>query len=133
MTKMDPKLEMILRTAEREFGLILDGAIDQAEVDGLSACTVYEGLSHLLAQRVGQIEMIHLESDVKGDNVEKVIDKDLLTRAIGMIQINCIASLTQGMNQVLVSGGHYTIDQLKADIIGAAKKSDDDNGGKTFH
>jgi hypothetical protein len=136
---IDPKLEKLLVNVHEEIGKILDAALLEAEAENLDACAVFEGLGHALASRAGQLEIIHIESDLryKTQDPSAKIDKTLLTKAIGHIQINMIKSLSMGMDEALKTGGHFTLEALKKEIVEATKKvaknDDDSDNGKTFH
>lgn len=135
---MDPKLKKILQDFAHDMAVLVDASIHIGEMQGLDLCKVFDGVAHVIAHRLGQLEIIHIESDLAEKNKSAKIDKDLLTKTIGSTQLNTIYSLMSGMNDALKSGGHYTLDELKKemkeDLKSSGKKnSDDDDGGKTFH
>lgn len=118
--KSDEQVQKILQKVDVGILDILGEAIMAAEDGNVDLCKFFDGLSHILAQRVGHIEMIHLESDLnKGKWLDKnssKITKDDLLKNVGTIQVNAIYSISKGMEDVLTTGGHYTLKQLKEDL-----------------
>lgn len=151
--KTNDQVQKILGKADTGILDVLGEAIMAAEDGNVDLCKFFDGLSHILAQRVGHIEMIHLESDLnKGKWLDKnslKITKDDLLKNVGTIQVNAIYSISRGMEDVLITGGHYTLKQLKEELkndkidtphdlsLQMRKKKDDDStsgsGGETVH
>lgn len=148
--KSDEQVQKILQKVDVGILDILGEAIMTAEDGNVDLCKFFDGLSHILAQRVGHIEMIHLESDLnKGKWLDKnssKITKDDLLKNVGTIQVNAIYSISKGMEDVLTTGGHYTLKQLKEDLKNdqidqphdltlqmKKKPGDGQGGGETVH
>lgn len=139
--KLDPKVKELLSAFSQDIGTLIDQTLVIADSEEFNICQIYDGISHIMAQRLGQLEVLHLESDMKTDDPDKRIDKDLLAKFLSSVQVNAIHSLSMGMNDVLKSGGHYTLDQLKSDIMDSIKNvkvkpssdEDDEGNGRTFH
>lgn len=145
MKQADEELLDLTTSLDRQISTLVSEFLEQRVSDGYSPCNVYTILNDVLAQMVGRLEILHIESDLRGAGKSEQITKDMLIAAIGPIQINVIQSLNQGMEESLKTGGHYTIEDLKNEVVQevteAAKqptlvpKKDDggSNQGPTYH
>jgi hypothetical protein len=135
--KTDPRLVAILKRVGRITSAALDEAVLEAAQKGLDLCEVYDALSHTMAQKVGHIDILHVESDMRTKDPKASITRDELVNIMTISQTNAIHSMTLGVNEALKSGGHYTVDELEADLqkdlakVSSKPKKDGDGG--TFH
>jgi hypothetical protein len=138
MSDKKVEVQQFVKDVDTAIATILDNAITLAIGEGISVCHVYDGLSNVLAQRLGQLEMFHIESDLQCKDPDAKITKEMLSASLVSVQINALASLQAGMETVLTSRGHFSIKQLKKEINEGApippKTGDEDSGsGRTFH
>lgn len=151
--QIDPKLKELLEGFSLSLGKLIDETLDKAELQQMDMCVAFDSMSHLISQRIGQLDMIHIESDMLDKDPNAKIDREMLEKLIDNIQLNAVYSISLGMNDVLKAGGHYTIDELKTHLIHQIggrsdwtlekieseevdQISDEDNpkkGKKTFH
>lgn len=116
--KIDPKLKEMLEGFSIELGKLIDRTLDKAETAQMDMCLTFDTMSHLISQRVGQLDTIHVEMDLLEKDPEAKIDRERLEKIIDNVQLNALYSISIGMNDVLKAGGHYTIDELKSQLMG---------------
>jgi hypothetical protein len=150
MSDIDPKLKKLLEDFNKKIGLLIDETATQGLDEELDFCALFDSMSHLLLQRAGQMEAGHLESDKDMVKPGEKITKEELAGAISTIHSNALKSLCIGMDTVLSSGGHYTIEKLTTEIVEKIKElrndqdkstskpkkgsgNDGSNSGRTFH